>query len=323
MKLSLVVSCVLLIVTSVSTLDPVLNNEWLSWKSFHGKQYMEEEEIYKRMIWEENMRFIQKHNQEHSMGKHTFTVEINQFGDLTTEEYNQLLTAFHGQIPDDCKEFRPQNPTVLPQTVDWRIEGLVTPVKNQGTCRSCWAFSATGALEGQMFKKKGKLVSLSEQNLIDCDKTQKGCRGGYPFRAFQYVKKHGLNSEKNYRYMAKDQDCKGIEKKVATCKDCGFIQKSERHLAAAVASIGPISICVDGSHKSFQFYKKGIYYEKNCLKPINHAMLVVGYASRANKNYWIVKNSYGTTWGDEGYIYMAKDKRNNCAIANNATYPVV
>ncbi|XP_042198692.1 procathepsin L-like [Callorhinchus milii] len=117
MKLSLIVSYVLLVVTMALPLDPALDDEWLSWKSFHGKHYMEEEEIYKRMIWEDNMRFIQKHNQEHSMGKHTFTVDINQFGDLTTEEYNQLLTANHGLIPDDYEMIGVQNLTALNETV--------------------------------------------------------------------------------------------------------------------------------------------------------------------------------------------------------------
>uniref|UniRef100_A0A4W3JVS3 Cathepsin propeptide inhibitor domain-containing protein n=1 Tax=Callorhinchus milii TaxID=7868 RepID=A0A4W3JVS3_CALMI len=197
MKLSLIVSYVLLVVTMALPLDPALDDEWLSWKSFHGKHYMEE--IYKRMIWEDNMRFIQKHNQEHSMGKHTFTVDINQFGDLFNRDESKRkilqMLLFILEL-NQCPSLRMWSGVLFPVLCEF--------CNPEGNCFSFWAFSATGALEGQLFKKTGKLIPLSEQNLIDCDENSGGCEGGFVMNAFAYVQKFGLNTEKAYPYKGKE-----------------------------------------------------------------------------------------------------------------------
>ncbi|XP_074186340.1 procathepsin L isoform X2 [Rhinolophus sinicus] len=290
------------------------------------------EEGWRRAVWEKNMKMIELHNQEYSQGKQTFTMAMNAFGDMTNEEFRQVMNGLQHQKHRKGKVFQEPPLAEIPPSVDWREKGYVTPVKDQGQCGSCWAFSATGALEGQMFRKTGKLVSLSEQNLVDCSRSQgnEGCDGGLMDNAFQYVKENrGLDSEESYPYHAKDESCK-YKPEFSAANDTGFvdIHKRERSLMKAVASVGPISVGIDASYSSFQFYKKGIYYEPKCSsEDLDHGVLVVGYSFEGgeldNNKYWIVKNSWGTEWGMDGYIKMAKDRKNNCGIATAASYPVV
>ncbi|XP_041060695.1 procathepsin L-like [Carcharodon carcharias] len=282
------------------------------------------------MAWEENMRYIEQHNLEHSMGKHTFTVGMNQFGDLTTEEFRQLLTASNIKKAENstCKVFTAQEKVELPTTVDWRPKGYVTAVKDQGQCGSCWAFSTTGVLEGQVFRKTGKLISLSEQYLMDCSRAvgNAGCNGGSVLGGFLFIKEKGIASEQSYPYTAKDGNCTFNQNDiVATCKGVKQIPTgSEADLAAVVATVGPISAGIDAEHRSFMLYKSGIFYEPHCSTvKLDHGILVVGYGTENQKPFWIVKNSWGANWGNEGYVHMAKDMDNNCGIATNAVYPEV
>uniref|UniRef100_UPI00398F3431 procathepsin L-like n=1 Tax=Pristiophorus japonicus TaxID=55135 RepID=UPI00398F3431 len=169
----------------------------------------------------------------------------------------------------------------------------------QGQCGSCWAFSANGALEGQWYKTKGQLVPLSEQNLVDCNRGNGnyGCRGGWMANAYRYViKNKGINSEATYPYTGRDESCK--------------FQSND---------MLPLSVDV----VPLQCMLTGVYYDPTCSKTVNHAVLVVGYGTESGKQYWIVKNSWGTGWGDQGYIKMAKDRNNQCGIASYAIFPVV
>uniref|UniRef100_UPI00398E45CA procathepsin L-like n=1 Tax=Pristiophorus japonicus TaxID=55135 RepID=UPI00398E45CA len=336
MKFSLFLGCVVLSILAAAsghTLDSTLDEGWKNWKSQHEKQYTEEEETYRRMIWEDSMRFIEQHNLEHSMGKHTFTVGMNQFGDLTTEEFNKLMNGFLQAEADNSTEKAvvedddDESDDVEKGSIDWRKNGYVTPVKNQGQCGSCWAFSANGALEGQWYKTKGQLVPLSEQNLVDCNRGNGnyGCRGGWMANAYRYViKNKGINSEATYPYTGRDESCKFRRNDIAaTVTRYRSVKSHERSLANAVKKIGPIAVAIDAGQHSFQYYKTGVYYDPACSKTVNHAVLVVGYGTESGKQYWIVKNSWGTGWGDQGYIKMAKNRRNHCGIASYGVYPIV
>ncbi|XP_045386646.1 procathepsin L-like [Lemur catta] len=278
------------------------------------------------------MKMIELHNGEYSQGKHGFTMAVNAFGDITNEEFRQVMNGFRNQKHKKGKVFQQPLFHEVPKSVDWRENGYVTPVKNQGQCGSCWAFSSTGALEGQMFQKTGKIVSLSEQNLVDCSRPQgnHGCDGGLMDFAFQYVKENGgLDSENSYPFVARDEVCK-CKPENSVANDTGFVDVPvwEKARMKAVAIVGPISVAIDAGHMSFQFYKSGIYYEPECSsKDLDYGFLVVGYGFEGtdsnNNKYWLVKNSWGPEWGWNSYVKIAKDRNNHCGIATSASYPTV
>ncbi|XP_002155462.3 procathepsin L [Hydra vulgaris] len=304
---------------------PTEDDSWIRWKMAHNKAYNQDgEETVRYTIWKDNERRIREHNLKGG----DFLLEMNQFGDMTNNEFK----AFNGYLSHkhvSGSTFLTPNSFVAPDTVDWRNEGYVTPVKDQGQCGSCWAFSTTGSLEGQNFKKTGKLVSLSEQNLVDCSTAygNNGCNGGLMDNAFTYIKENnGIDSEASYPYTAEDGKCAFTKPNVAAT-DTGFVDipsGDENKLKEAVASVGPISVAIDASHFSFQFYRKGVYNERKCSSTeLDHGVLVVGYGTESGKDYWLVKNSWNTSWGDKGYIKMSRNAKNQCGIATNASYPLV
>lgn len=311
----------------------VKDNAWQAWKQFHSKKYeSDDEESLRYTIWNENLKAIERHNSdEHS----TFKLAMNHLGDMTSKEVHLIFNGYNRQYKDtksqeSASAFLPPNNVVLPKDVDWRTKGYVTPVKNQGQCGSCWAFSTTGSLEGQHFKKTGKLVSLSEQNLVDCSKKfgNHGCEGGLMDNAFKYIKANGgIDTEKSYPYLARDEKCHFNESSVGAV-DTGFVDVTsddENALKVAVGTVGPISVAIDAGHTSFQFYKDGVYVEPQCSSTaLDHGVLAVGYGTTDDgQDYWLVKNSWGKSWGMKGYIKMARNKNNMCGIATDASYPLV
>lgn len=231
----------------------------------------------------------------------------------------------------------------VPDAIDWRQHpGRVSEVKNQGSCGSCWAFASTGTLEGQervriemlrgeeYFKQNdgANLVELSEQNLVDCVKKDYGCRGGFMKDALEFVAdEKGIDDEKSYPYEARTKKCRFRPDRVAF-DDRGAAllpMGDEDALKKVVAKFGPVAVGIDASSIWFQFYRHGVYYNKHCKnKPdeLDHGVLVVGYGTDPKKgDYWIVKNSWGPTFGEKGYIRMARNRNNNCGIATAATIP--
>jgi len=218
-----------------------------------------------------------------------------------------------------------------PFDLDWRTKGYVTPVKNQQACGSCWSFSATGALEGALMKSTGKLVSLSEQNLVDCSRPEgnMGCNGGLMDDAFTYVMDNGgLDTEASYPYEGQDLECRynATNSAVKVKSFVDVIAGSEAALKKDCTNNGPISIAIDAGHRSFQFYSTGIYDEPECSSSqLDHGVLLVGYGRDGylGGKYWLVKNSWSEKWGLDGYIKMTKDKDNQCGVASSASYPIV
>ncbi|KAM3856425.1 cathepsin K-like [Vipera latastei] len=320
----------LVFVRALSTAsDPSLEGTWRDWKATHGKEYaLQEEESFRRAVWQDNLRMIDEHNKQADLGRHTYWLGMNHFGDLTNEELDKRLRCLFSDFDNVTKGngivFESSDDPDIPDQVDWRIKGGVTEVKDQGSCLSGWSFSATGALEGMHFKKTGELVSLSEQNLIDCSKENKGCKGGWTTLAFESLQKQGgINSEKLYPYDMQDgMPCRyNPEESITRCSSFGEIKKGdEKALQEAVAKIGPISVGVDARSSKFHFYKSGIYEESHKgMQKITHAMLIVGYNDR--KGYWILKNSWSTLWGEKGYMRLAKGS-NQCSVADYCVFPI-
>jgi len=305
-----------------TTLD--VDASWTAWKLKYQKNYLGAEEAQREAIFNKNVAYINKHNAE----GHSYELGVNQFADMTNAEFQSTyLFPMKRAANRNVSVFAVAGNEVDPTSVDWRTQGYVTPIKDQGQCGSCWSFSATGSFEGAHFKATGKLVSFSEQNLVDCSTKEgnQGCNGGLMDYAFEYVIKNGgLDTEASYPYTARDGTCKYVAASsggtIASYKD--VTAGSEAALQTAVATIGPISVAIDASHNSFQFYKTGVYNEPLCSsKNLDHGVLAVGYGTDAGKDYWIVKNSWGTSWGSQGYIMMSRNKRNQCGIATAASYP--
>ncbi|XP_041356383.1 procathepsin L-like isoform X1 [Gigantopelta aegis] len=323
-----------LIVALATALTKVeIDREWSIFKSMYNKVYTPQVEQKRRQIFEDNLAFIQKHNLQADRGVHSYRVGINEYADMTNQEFVTTMNGYRmrpeGQKSENPIYLKPSNVGDLPATVDWRTKGYVTEVKNQGSCGSCWAFSTTGSLEGQHFKKTGKLVSLSEQNLVDCSRKQgnMGCEGGLMDQAFTYIKvNHGIDTEISYPYEGINGKCRFKPADVGA-NDTGFVDVksgSESDLQSAVATVGPVSVAIDASHISFQLYKSGVYHSFLCSsKKLDHGVLAVGYGTLSGKDYWLVKNSWGGTWGDKGYIMMSRNSKNNCGIATAASYPTV
>ncbi|XP_022099775.1 cathepsin L1-like [Acanthaster planci] len=317
------------------TFNTELDGDWELFKKVHSKQYRAfNEEAHRRSIWEDNVKIIAKHNLEYDLGNHTYRLGMNSYGDMTSQEFKDVMNGYKTRAnpPKATVTFREPQNVKYPDTVDWREKGYVTPVKNQGQCGSCWAFSATGSLEGQNFAKTGILPSLSEQNLVDCSYVEgdDGCNGGLMDDAFTYVKENnGIDKETCYKYKAKDETkCKYNQTTGCVKGFCtGFVDieaGSETDLLAACATKGPISVAIDASHSSFQLYREGVYNEPQCSsRELDHGVLVVGYGVNSGEDYWLVKNSWGTDWGVDGYIMMSRNKNNQCGIATSASYPLV
>jgi C1A family cysteine protease len=209
----------------------------------------------------------------------------------------------------------------IPNSIDWRLKGAVTKVKDQGQCNSSWAFAAIGAIESLYFIKTGKLIEFSEQELIDCSQYNQGCDDGSIYLAFKYIVENGISLEAEYQYIGQNKICQSfLGNKIFPIS--GFkniVSGDENALKIAVAQ-QPVVAKIESSQKGFQFYSKGIM-NAECDIDLNHSVLIVGYGSENGEDYWIVKNSWGLQWGEDGYIRIQRGY-NKCGISMNAVYPV-
>jgi len=274
-----------------------------------GKQYEDKDVFFKRYAaFKENIAYINQRNTENI----TFTLGMNQFTDLTNEEYRSMLTrskSNRADRPDEIVDI-----SGLPNDIDWRTSGAVQKVKDQGQCGSCWAFSATGAVESFTKIQSGTLPDLAEQQLVDCCHAggSQGCNGGEETNAIEWIAQHGQCATSQYPYRARDGQCKQCTA-VAHVKGAKRIT-GEAALATALA-IGPVTVAVDAASPDWQSYAGGVYNGR-CGQSLDHAILAVGYTAQ----YWIVKNSWSTRWGAQGYIYLIRGK-NICGVGKEPSYP--
>ncbi|CAH1773564.1 unnamed protein product [Owenia fusiformis] len=309
--------------------DSHTQTEFAHFKKYHNRQYVDKEHQERENAFRQNFRYVHSKNRAGL----TYRLKVNHLADRFDHELKYTrgyrhTPGYHGGLAFNKDQYNLRD---LPESVDWRLYGAVTPVKDQAVCGSCWSFGTTGTLEGQWFLKTGNLVRLSQQQLMDCSwgEGNNACDGGEDFRAYSYMMKNGgLATEDDYGpYMGQDGMCRS-RNVTSTVKVTNYVNVTsgdEAALKMAIAKHGPISVAIDASHKSLSFYANGVYYEPECgNKPddLDHAVLAVGYGTMNGQAYWLVKNSWSTYWGNDGYVLMSQ-KDNNCGVATDATFPLV
>jgi len=317
------------------TLASTEEEYWTGWNEFlYLKRAQDGNDLYKTKsehdkrygIFRENFDKIIEHNN----GGHSWTMGITQFSDMTADEFKSYAKCSGMRHkPAESVFDVPKGWNKTSASVDWVEKGAVTPVKNQGSCGSCWAFSTTGAIEGRSFIADGKLNSLSEQDLVDCSKQNSGCNGGLMDYGFEFVKGNGgLCSENDYPYVAyqewrcRDQQCTKYDA-ISSYTD---VAANTAALEAA-CNEGPVSIAIEADQSSFQQYNGGVLTSA-CGTQLDHGVLLVGYGTEGDIDYWKVKNSWGENWGEEGYIKLCRNCNANngggqCGILLSASYPTV
>ncbi|KAF7105391.1 hypothetical protein CFC21_106204 [Triticum aestivum] len=321
------------------------------WMTVQNRSYSTADVKARRYeVYRSNMRFIEAVNAQAATSGLTYELGEGPFTDLSSEEFMALYT---GQIPEgdhgqDGEEDQqiitthagPMGPAGTysvyanfsagaPRSIDWRNRGAVTPVKNQGQCGSCWAFSTVATIEGLHKIKRGTIVSLSEQQLVDCDSLDGGCNGGQTSRAFLWIKRNGgITTTASYRYKASRGQCMRNRKPAATIIGSRAVKSnSEVSLMNAVAN-RPVAVAISVDGKHFHHFKLGIYNGPCGDGKLNHAVTVVGYGQQKQNGakYWIVKNSWGGTWGDKGFMQMKRGTKNpsgQCGIAMQPVFPLM
>jgi len=293
----------------------------------YGKSYKDQEELqFRFQQYRRAAAFVNAHNAQGS----SFSLEINEFADLTEEEFRaKYLTSF-----PESKQRKLKSSILptgdLPEQVDWASFGAVSSIQNQGSCGGCWAFATVGAIEGLLYIQNKTLYQLSPQQLIDCSSSfgNEGCNGGLMDDAFKYVlQAGGVETEKDYPFRRHNGKCQADEKKYV-----GRIQsyadvpiRNELQLKAAVAQ-QPVAVGIQASQGTFMYYHSGVI-SSGCGTNLDHAVLVVGYGEEAGKPYWLVKNTWGAYWGEKGFVKILREDANDattgmCGIASMPSYPL-
>jgi C1A family cysteine protease len=304
----------------IETVDPVMHKTFNLFAQKFNKSYATPKEfIYRLSVFAKNYKEMKE-----VQAVATHKVGITQFFDLTREEF---LTKYTGlnfvKSPKNFKELPVVNQSNV--AFDWRTKGAVNPVKNQGQCGSCWAFSAITSLESAWKIAGNNLENFSEQQLVDCSGSQgnQGCNGGWMDYAFTYIKVNGIEKTSDYPYTARDGTCKADKTKyVAKIINYVDVPANTGSQLLAAAQIKPVSIAVDAN--AFFAYTSGIL-STTCTTSLNHGVAVVGYGQEGATNFWIIRNSWGATWGEQGYVRIADDGKDGskgyCGVNMVPSYP--
>lgn len=316
----------------LSFVSSATDRHWVDFSDFQfkfNKRYENLEELKHRFeIFKENVAEIHDHNKNENK---TFTLGINQFTDLSREEFiHYYVNGLNNYQSYGCNVYTAPSNVLLPSSVDWRQKGAVSSVKDQGQCGSCWTFSSTGAIEGSWAITKGQLFDLAEQQLVDCAQGIKygshGCNGGQMEGAFKYVIENGQCAETSYPYTAKDGTCQKCQSAVSMTS-CYDVKPNDQLSLKAAVSRQPVSVAIEADTFYFQSYSSGVLTSDKCGTKLDHGVLAVGYGTENGNDYWLVKNSWGTSWGDKGYVKIGRSDSTNdpgiCGIAMQPSYPVV
>lgn len=300
-----------------------LLEKFQAWKKEMGKEYETADALTKAMTaFAQNEEIINAHNAKGL----SYQLGHNEFSDLTWEEFRSthMSEIFTNKPPKNMKRVHIRGGQPVPDEVDWVAKGAVTPVKNQRRCGSCWAFSTTGSMEGAYQIATGKLLSFSEEDLVQCDHNgDQGCSGGLMDNAFEWIEKHGICLEADYPYSSGSGvtgTCKKTCTPVATLSGHVDVPKLDEEAMKSAVAKTPVSVAIEADKSAFQLYKSGVLDSATCGNTLDHGVLVVGYGTDAGTDFWKVKNSWGPTWGESGYIRMARGK-NMCGISQQASYP--
>lgn len=312
---------------------------WNSYKLAHNKNYgSDAEEQARKNIFQSNLERVIEHNKLFEKGYVSYKKGLNSFSDMSDEEFSIQMYGTNAStivvnsdnsidgIGAPVTSFD-ESDVEIPDSIDWRTKGAVTPVEQQGTCGSCWTFASTGALEAALFLKTGNLIELSKQNLLDCVRPEHDQCYPASFRdAYNYIIKNGgINSESSYPYTGEKGKCnyKSADS-VTTIRSYVSLPKGdEGALTKAIGTIGPVTVAINDD--LIKDYTGGVFYDPKCEKfKSNHVILAVGYGTDPKHgDYYLIKNSWGTDWGEEGYIRFARNKNNVCGIASWPGYPIV
>jgi len=289
----------------------------------YNKKYTHDTFFYRYTVFKANMDKVYLANKQ----EHSYKLGMNEMGDMTHAEFKATKLGYNKIDRSYARSKNAAGPHQhvknAPAKVDWRNKGAVTPIKNQQQCGSCWAFSTTGSTEGAVAIATGKLISLSEQQLVDCSGSfgNQGCEGGLMDQAFEYIiSNKGITTEANYPYTAMDGTCNATAAAAVAATISGYTDVtsgSESALISAVA-IGPVSVAIEADQACFQFYSSGILNDPSCGTNLDHGVLAVGYDQSGG--FWIVKNSWGTSWGMNGYVEIALGM-DECGINTEPSYP--
>jgi len=287
----------------------------------YNKAYEHESFFAKYNTFKANLEAITKHNE----GNHSYTMGVNEFADLNTDEFREQYLGLN-YINKEFSRSKNEghlNVISIPDELNWIEKGAVMPIKNQGQCGSCWAFSAVASIEGSLAINSGKLTGLSEQQLVDCSGSygNMGCNGGLMDSAFEFIMSNGgICAETDYSYTGRDGTCKKTCDKVATVVDYKNVPaRNENALLQAIAT-QPVSVAIQADQMAFQFYSGGVF-DAPCGTSLNHGVTAVGYGTEGGKDYYLVRNSWGGSWGVGGYIKMIRNK-NQCGISQMSSYAV-
>lgn len=307
---------------------------WKHWKDRHSKFYKDsKEDDLRRGHWENNLAMIQEHNVQHQLGLKTYSMGLNHLSDLTWDEVKQIYLSGLIAPKDEVENGLPvqwvtaDEAKGAPAALDWRQYDMVSPVKNQGHCGSCYTFSTTGAIESQYLRKYRTLKLFSEQQLVDCSQVfgNNGCGGGWQTNCYRYINKYGLESEQDYPYVAYQEEC-AQNRELSKLNVTGMVRSKygdEVALVALVSRYGPAAIAVDAD-QGFAYYHSGVYISESCSPQyLTHAVLIVGYGSDNGQDYWTIKNSWGADWGDKGYIKLGRNYGNMCGVADVPSVPLI